>query len=400
MLSHLAPFLPPAILLGALSSEWCSSSVSRRFFSWVTITAVSLRVILAGSPYTNPLANYITGFFAAWYIIWSANLLLVKDLRKLKRIAKQLQSSPTVYVWQSLPSSHGRARFLWAVDLTLNFRAIGWNFSCVQVCHPPITETQLHTDLDPSAADKGRPGNLEIGRTAFLQKQVRRLAVSGMWLAGYPVIRGALRFTFITAAIPVYAANRGTGSLADLLSVATTLYMFMDGAQAVVSLVAVELLSDEIWRYPPLFGPVETLLSGRLQDVWGKFWHGLLKEGLQATAKASVPWRQPRVLWSLTRIWMCFILTGAVHAAASYTVSREPLPSLCAGVFYCLQPVGIAIQMAITGAMRTAMPKSALSPEAQTVVNYAVGLLWMRYCFPWVTDDPALRQAIGAIRAI
>ncbi|KAL4883827.1 hypothetical protein BJY04DRAFT_216162 [Aspergillus karnatakaensis] len=368
---------------------------------------MSFHVILRDSPYTHPLANYITGFFAAWYVIWSANLLLVKSLQDLRRIQRH-PYNPTIYLWQHQPISNSFNRLAWSLDLTLNFRAFGWNFKTVQVRQPPITAGDLQAGLDPTKSNLCRQENLIPGRSAFLQEQVRRLFVSGMWLVVWPVIRGNVRIL-----IP---AARFDHTLTDLLSVATTLYTFIDEIHAVVSLIAVGLLSDESWRYPPLFGPLETLLSGRLQckkyhsisdpnakafrDIWGKFWHNLLKEGLQATSKAIVPWRHPKALWSLTRIWTCFILTGAVHAAASYVVSREPKPSLYAGVFYCLQPVGIAIQMAIAAALRSMLPISAFRNKAETAVNYAVGLLWLRYCFPWIADDPALREAIGAIRAI
>ncbi|KAL3471779.1 hypothetical protein BJX99DRAFT_236808 [Aspergillus californicus] len=136
------------------------------------------------------------------------------------------------------------------------------------------------------------------------------------------------------------------------------------------------------------------MLTSTPLDIWGSFWHDLLKEGLLSVAKGIIPQSRPRALFSLLRIWFCFSLTGAVHAAASYTVSREVTPSLYAGVFYCLQPVGISFQMFIAMNLRRLLPKDSIILQ---LINAAVGLIWLRYCFPWVSGDPALRQAIDAI---
>ncbi|KAL4914598.1 hypothetical protein BDW62DRAFT_204488 [Aspergillus aurantiobrunneus] len=402
MSQYLVPFLPPFVLFGAVHFfEQCSSSGLRRFLAWTVVTAVSLRAIFVPSSYDNPLANYVIGFFSCWYIIWSANVLLVKDLTTLQRIRRQRQSSPPVHVWQSLPSSHSWERVFWALDLTFNFRAVGWNFSNRQSHHPPVTQTHLQAKADPSETASG-PRDLEFSQLLFLGRLVRRLLVSTTWFVGYPYLaRGAV--TPMPAVIKDawnWAGEQGLDSLADLLAVATTLYMFMDGIHAVLSLVGVVVLGSEQWRYPPFFGPVEYLISGRLQDLWGKFWHDLLKEGLLSTAKGALPWKRPKAPWAVLRIWACFVLTGAVHASASYVVSREPQPSLYAGVFYCLQPVGILIQMSIAAALRTLLPRSTVSRVLLKVIAFAVCLGWLYYCFPWVSSDPGLRQAIGAISPV
>ncbi|KAL4786597.1 hypothetical protein BJX76DRAFT_354961 [Aspergillus varians] len=399
MLQFFGPFLPPAALFGAVFFfEQCCSSVSRRFIAWAAVTAISLRGIFAPSPYNNPLANYLVGFFSFWYIIWSTNLLLVKDLTTLGRIKKQPFSSSTAYVLQPLPSSHSCDRLFWAMDLSLNFRAIGWNFSSRQSDHPQVGQTHLQAEIHASKS-QATGSSPELGKAHFLWRQAWRLLVSSTWFTGYPcLVRGAgIPIPAVIQHHRNYAGGHDTGSLLDLLSVATTLYMFMDGIHAIISLLAVGLLGEDQWRYPPFFGPVKYLLSGRLQDLWGKFWHDLLKDGLLSVVKGALPWKQPKLLWSVLRIWACFVLTGAVHVSASYTVSRQPLPSLCAGVFYCLQPLGILIQMSIIGAVQTLLPKSTVSIGLQRILEFAIGLLWLYCCFPWVADDPALRQAIGVI---
>ncbi|KAL4992946.1 hypothetical protein BDV10DRAFT_190430 [Aspergillus recurvatus] len=387
MLQYLLPFFPPVLLFGAVFLN-----TSRRFLAWLVVVSASLSGILVPSPYLNPLARYLTGFFCSWFIIWSANLLLIKDPITLQRIQKGPGSRG--HIWQPLPPSHSLARARWAIDLALNFRAVGWNFANRQWQHPPITPTlQVGThSRDIKASGSNHVG---ISQSLFLRRSCRRLFASSMWLAGYPCL---VRDT--TLPIPAEVRHflrpvheQKQGSLTGLLLLATTLYMFIDGIHALVSLVAVGLLRDEKWRYPPFFGPVKYLLSGRLQDLWGKFWHDLLKEGLLATSSGIIPWKQSQALWSVARIWACFVLTGLVHASASYAVTREPRPSLNAGVFYCLQPLGILAQMAIGGAMQTVLPKSAVS-----AIDLAVATLWLSSCFPWISGDPALRQVIGVIR--
>ncbi|KAL4902120.1 hypothetical protein BDW74DRAFT_158686 [Aspergillus multicolor] len=382
MLLALVPFFPPVILFGAVYLN-----ISHRFLACLAVVTASLGGILFPSPFHSPIARYITGFLSCWFMIWSANLLLLKDATTLKRFQKVPASS--CYVWQPLPPGYSWARASWALDLTLNFRAIGWSFDSRQSQHPIAQD-----DVDTRPSTASGSSKLEISRSLFLRRQVRRLCVACLWLAGYPCLAW-LPTTAMVHHTMIQTHRQKHGSLVDLVWVATTLYMFMDGIHAFATLIGVGLLMDAQWKYPPFFGPVEHLLSGRLQDIWGKFWHDLLKTGLLAMSKSILPWKRPRAVWSVARIWLCFVLTGAVHASASYVVTWELRSSLHAGVFYCIQPLGILIQMTLAGALRTVLPRCTISAALLKTVEIATSVLWLRYCFPWISADPALRQAIG-----
>ncbi|KAB8211041.1 hypothetical protein BDV34DRAFT_220211 [Aspergillus parasiticus] len=372
MLKNVTSLLPAALLGGCIYFHDATSlSLVRRFMCWSCITGCAIHVIISGSPYVNPLMNYISGFMASWYIIWAANILLVQDVKSLRRIQARHSGG---YVWEALPKKHGYQRLLWALDLTFNFRAIGWNYSKRPERHPLVEESQDSSKDAGSPPMRKTPAELGGSRSTFLPDQLRQFGSAWLWLFWlYP------RLMQSTDSM---GGGSVLGVLLKLFTVATTLFMFMDGIHSLAGFVAVALLSGESWAYPPFFGPSRFLLSGRLQDIWGNFWHDLLKEGLLSVATALLPRSLPRGLYSLVRIWMCFCLTGVVHTAASYTTSQEWMPSLYAGIFYCLQPVGILIQLVLSLGLRKLLPAS---------------LVWMYYCFPWVSGDPALRDVIAAV---
>lgn len=84
--------------------------------------------------------NYLSGFLSSWHIIWSANVLLIYDVRALKGIQKFGPPSDSVsYCWECLPPLFSYRRELWALDLSTNFRRIGRKLSGVQGGRTPPT---------------------------------------------------------------------------------------------------------------------------------------------------------------------------------------------------------------------------------------------------------------------
>ncbi|KAI9927055.1 hypothetical protein ASPWEDRAFT_296908 [Aspergillus wentii DTO 134E9] len=360
----LLPFVPPAVLLcSTLFAEIVYWSILPRLAVYIAISA-SATASIFNPPFGNALLNYMNGFFSSWYIVWAANILFLYRIREIKRLRKSPNKDG--YHWESLPPL-GYTRLLWTLDLTTNFRGIGWEHA---------TPKGGYAVLNESASDAA--DHLH-SRSKCILKQVARLmiAYTAIDLSHHILVD----WRFISD--PFF-------TVAEIIGTALFIFGFIDGLHASIALLGVGLLSDEPWRYPTLFGKVTDLKRMRLKDLWGKLWHDLFKNGFLTVAQSVVSPGPPVLLF-------CFLLSSFVHAAASYSGSLDVRSTAWMVMFFIAQPVGVVAQGLLTVWVKDALGGSKSSPLNQAVlhmVDVVVGVVLIYNVFPWMSRDVAVRGSV------
>lgn len=188
MFEQILPTISPAILcLSVCFIEISCSTYATRCATFAAISAFAIQTIF-NPPYENALYNYLSGFLSSWYIIWSANVLFIHDVRALKRIQKlSLPSDSVSYCWECLPPIFSYRRGLWALDLSTNFRGIGWKHSSVQGGRTPFTcRDDKFPMVKPEKSEFGSPPSFvvyQVGRliTACIALNLSRLLLNIDW---------------------------------------------------------------------------------------------------------------------------------------------------------------------------------------------------------------------------
>ena len=126
MISQLLFLLPP--LLSAVAVSFSTIGLHSRklaAFTYFLITSLSLYGIFH-PPSSNAFLNYANGFFLSWYLVWSMNILFIFDVRSLRRLQMRRVRGHDFCYWEPMCDTTGLRRLVWALDLSTNFRGLGW----------------------------------------------------------------------------------------------------------------------------------------------------------------------------------------------------------------------------------------------------------------------------------
>lgn len=221
----------------------------------------------------------------------------------------------------------------------------------------------------------------------------------------------------------------------NMLATACALYSFIDGVHVTVSVVAVHILGPKIlgtWGrselYPQLFGRASdmglvnlkgtsvfiSLLAGKnrrrantwvvlLAGLWGRTWHDMLKGGLLSLTESVVLYAPVRpAARRLIQSTLCFVLSALVHAAASYSGSRNVAASCWVFIGFSSQIIGIVAQQGSVSAL--SKTKYILNEQSwrilSRIMEIGVGFGWIILSFPLFCEDPALQNAIRWIGGV
>lgn len=241
--------------------------------------------VVSPPPFFSAFFKYTNAFLSGAYVIRAVELLLVYDFPHLKRLGRVTASSsagPPKYVWKSLPTALGAGRLLWICDLLVNPRAIGWSYGPVRYLPPLRDHRQSKTafdDVNATAVDQ----DAEDSPATFSQRQFRRILFGYVILDAYQSTFGRNYFALCETLAAAATAAWGTPVSTEASEIFVrsyvfgpvcwlTSYAFVDGVHALFGLVGVGVLggispnlSAEPWMYPPLFGPVQSLLTFRLR---------------------------------------------------------------------------------------------------------------------------------------
>lgn len=106
-----------------------------RLFCLLLIVFITLYSIFY--PFSSHLLiRYTCAFFLSWYLIWSVNILFVFDIRSFRRFRVRQCGRQELVCWESVYQTAGLNRLIWALDLSTNFRGLGWRSTRANAAWP------------------------------------------------------------------------------------------------------------------------------------------------------------------------------------------------------------------------------------------------------------------------
>ena len=129
---------------------------------------------------------------------------------------------------------------------------------------------------------------------------------------------------------------------------------------------------------------------------WSEWWHNLLRRSLLSIPRKIIPARtHSRQIQRLLYASVSFVLSGYFHAMACYAVRHDIWSAGHVFLFFCLQPVPIAIQGFLSMVARR-------QPILQTTVLRCVvaltGICWFTWTFPVLLWNPAILEVQETFR--
>lgn len=96
---------------------------------------------------------------------------------------------------------------------------------------------------------------------------------------------------------------------------------------------------------------------------------------------------------------LCFVLSAAVHAAATYSVSRSLPAALQVFAGFSAQIFGIMLQHGTKSAFSTSdnCRRRGMVQVASKAIEATVGIGWVLLSFPSIYMDPALQDVINSV---
>lgn len=318
--------------------------------------------------------------------------------------------------WQAFPQSLNH-RIDWAFDLITSFRGPNWNFrlsSLPLIIVPPPPKgftVSARFVYDHSKSAQEQPTLHTIQRTAIksfvafylltdLLKAVMMtdpyffalapLSSSSPWpvlstLNSSPVVKHMVT-KLIRLGITLLAVFSGLSLIFSLSPIFFTIILpRLLPPRVLDRITASPILHPSL--YPPYWSsPISSLSSttSALGHIWSKSWHQLFRYGITAPS-ASFQTRRP-----IVRPLTAFTLTALLHASASHTAfppnpaNNPPRPILGPGVFFLLQPLGIALQTYLNTRI---LHLRHLPRPAVQLANLLFLLIWSYTTGPLLADD-------------
>ncbi|KAI2878135.1 hypothetical protein CBS11852_10267 [Aspergillus niger] len=372
-------------------------------------------------PDTRDFIRYTNAFLSTSFVIRAVELLLVQDLSHLKRLQRvsYLSSSP-VYTWEPISPTLGWKRFVQVCDLIINPRAVGWSYGSPKY-QPPVRK--LEAASAPDGANGCVPKREDIvlvagdDRFTFLIGKLCRALVAYFIIDSYQTAIGrnyssVSNFveTFLTNVLGIQASPAKTEGVIRLFVLPPihwmASYAFVDGIHAATGVFSVGVLriispqlAAEPWMYPPVFGAIRYMFTFSLRDIWGKMWHDLCRRPFLALSLSLVPEACPLGLKRLLIVCLSFMVSGIVHAAGTYAVSKDWYAAFMMMFFFCVLPTCVVVQQIISDQIlpRVLPAKSTISRVVIWLVNAAFVAAWGYYTSPWFLNYSKLPEAIESI---
>ncbi|RAL05552.1 wax synthase family protein [Aspergillus ibericus CBS 121593] len=383
------------------------------------------RMLLGGN-------GYMGGLIPAWGCIWSATLLIFRNVeRDFQRIerrslppakagpngdaalngyARKTRCQDTTLrsetlVWQPYPQTLTH-RLNWVLGLVANMRGPEWNWRISSLgALPPSVQSQLNhrhnfkDNADPELNDmrfRLRAVFSTWLKSYLILDLIKLLMIRDQYFMGavYPTPDPPFPFHRLTpypALVHVYRCLiTGTGVLAALQYVCCFNPLLFGGLSLAFPNAARTLTSVPLsagWLYPPTFGPfLTTILDDSLAGCWSQWWHQLFRFGFTSTAHwllGFLPSRLAniRTIRRFLTVLIAFGLSGFVHASGSYVQYRDTIPATGAFCFFILQAVGVLIQEIISPSW------SRLPKPMRRVCNAVFALGWLLLTGGFIMED-------------
>ncbi|PWY65011.1 hypothetical protein BO94DRAFT_591461 [Aspergillus sclerotioniger CBS 115572] len=369
-------------------------------------------------PESGNFITYANAFLSTSLIIRAVELLLVRNLSHVKRLQKvsYLSSSP-LYAWEPISPTLGLKRFLQVCDLVINPRAIGWSYGSPKY-QPPLQKMDAPDGTNGCIPECQNIGLVAEGdRFSFLTGKLCRVAVAYVLIDSYQAAIGRNYAgvcegieAFLTGVLGIQASPATSEMLMQLCILPTFCWMisyaFVDGIHAAGGIFSVGILrvispqiAGDPWMYPPVFGAMQYLFTFSLRDIWGKMWHDLCRRPFLALSLALIPDSCPTGLKRFLVICVSFAVSGIVHSAGTYSVSKDWFAVGVMMVFFCSLPFFLAMQQIISEQIlpRTFPRNSSISRVAIWLFNATFLMVWGHYTSPWYLRYSELPEAMASI---
>ena len=298
------------------------------------------------------------------------------------------------YVWQGLPSSFVH-RLDWVTDLVCSFRGPRWSYRISGMTPPP---PRVQKSLNNPALKPPTPES-HLTRADLIRYNLPRLFILIFLLDGLKTL--AMRDPYFWSLGSQVPSPFPHPRLSRTLMSAIMIYFSLQGVFVLAPLVFGVLLGPELigehswpWMYTSFFGSIREISKHGLAGAWGRWWHQLFRyafeQGGEFVARIlggeAHGWGKKNPRGVFLRTVVAFMLSGTLHACASYT-SMLPTKPLRPWLFFAIQPVGLLGQQAVTSWMRKTGWRERLPWWLREMGNFAFVFIWFYVTGPLVADD-------------
>lgn len=376
-----------------MSQRQPSLSIRILAFSIIFILSVS-SLLTVHAP--DPAYGMLIGTYTSWSVLSSANFLFfcdpARDFRRLVAIAevtkdhdKSSDDAKTKDLWQPMPGPT-LGRLFWILDLLGSPRALHWSYghssdhtlSC-------MSKRSLHRSTSFQWA------SFKLLLVYFGLDCLKEIVAMDPYFWGDIHHEPPRYVQEITASTDLIQAYRMSVAFA-------VLYLGFELVSKAGFLLWVTVLGPSIagpwghkWANLPLFGDLQSVWERGLSGWWGAWWHQIFRRMVTAPADAILgAYQVPRGSTTARsmRIFVAFFFSGIIHACASYGMLGIT-PAIRSFLFFALQPMGIAIQVACSWAVVRLDKQSSVPKLVCQVANVAFTTIWLIKTYPLVADDYA-----------
>ncbi|KAG9242642.1 membrane bound O-acyl transferase family-domain-containing protein [Calycina marina] len=353
------------------------------------------------------------GLSSSFFTIVALNFTLLHDPRKFARvvmrskaIVKQgevIQSwdeRKSLYMWESVPR-FGWRRLMWVLDLLTAMRVAHWTWK-----QPAPLPAFCSLPPDHNAGHFLGNNVLRFAINCFLFDAIKCSMIADPFYIGFGTITESpppFLEPYLSSFILVYVYRTMFALFGGFIAIDMnfTLAKMMQVnvlGSAVVGLNAYES------TFQPLWGSPRAILDKGLRGFWGDTWHQMLRMHLLSVGDAVAdrilgrvsdatpaidPRRSSSQYRTKIRVWTVFILSGALHMAASYTLPGPSKP-WTSFLFFAIQPIAMSVQHEFSerfSLMVLANFSRVWHKPIVRTANLLSTILWMMICSPLMLND-------------
>jgi hypothetical protein len=259
---------------------------------------------------------------------------------------------------KAIPSKEGMPRttwrrLFWTLDLITGFRGVQWSWN-----HATSVQQQaILRNASPIHPPSFLFNSSRFLLDYFLIDCMKCAMIADPYFVGHITQPPPPYITaYITSPDAIYTYRTLLGAVGVALAVD---YLFAFGVLIQVNILGTRILglNASPIMFPPVWGSPSAILRKGLRGFWGETWHQMFRMHFVSLGDAVSGWKlrngisvsgrgagdKQSTARGAIRLATVFLLSGAFHACASYTLLGPTRP-WSSFLFFALQPLGIGIQ--------------------------------------------------------
>ncbi|KAI9719002.1 MAG: hypothetical protein M1828_006378 [Chrysothrix sp. TS-e1954] len=377
----------------------------------------------------SPSTAFGVGLISAWFVLWTASLLVFKDAKtefwRIERHGSGHEGAvqdtgghvetpdKVLYSRQYYPAEFFFARVNWVLELYLNCRGIGWNW---KITGMPSLPSGIQTQLQSTDTTEGSIVDRPVTKTGVSRFDDRRSLISHnlyLFLRGYlivdllktvmhhdPYFWGQIHSSPPEYFPTIFHSSRFILRTYHLCFCMAWIWMGLRSLMALEPLFFSGVLgthyagvNGEPWMHPDQFGSGWNVLDRGLAGAWGGWWHQAFRSAFQMggewlTDVLHVHRRSNT--GKLIMLFVAFAFSGFLHASASYTQLGPTHPITGIFAFFMLQAVGVVLEMGWHEFLKSSGISQRIPTWLGRLANGLGVFFWFWLTGPLVADDMAL----------